>query len=1144
MNTATGGSRQQQQASGTAHRAKGLHGHPLEGNTVRTAAAEALGTFVLVLAITSTAVAATLAKPLAGAPYGSLAVPVAGGLALAVLAASLGHLSGAHLNPVAATSRQAWVSSVSRWALSPVAAATARSTAAARLASRLRLVLMETYTFLFTDIEGSAALLRRLGQGAYEQVLADHLALIRSAVAAHGGSEANTLGDGFFAAFSSPRACVAAVLEMQQAIEAHAWPGGEQVRVRMGIHTGEAEQTGAGLAGLDVHRAVQVAAVAHGGQVLVSETAAALVRDSLPPGAALTDLGVHRLKDLGRPEQIFQLNAAGLRAEFPPLRSLGSAALPNNLPAQLATFIGRRRELAEVRALIESSRLVTLTGAGGCGKTRLGLQVAADLLDGSGDGVWLVELAAVTDQDAVASDIASALRIAAQPGRPVAETLLDALAPQDILIVLDNCEHLIGGCAKTADAILRHCPRVHLLATSREPLGIGGESVYRVPSLSLPGPDDSDSGTPESSDAVALFADRARTQGVSLAAGEQAAELVVSVCRRLDGMPLAIELAAARLRTMSLASLHERLDQRFRLLTGGSRTALERQQTLRATVEWSYSLLTGVEQVLLARLSVFAESFGLDAAEAVCGFGGVDALEVAGLLGSLADKSLVMAEPAEGTMRYRLLETIRQFAAERLAEAGEDETAALEAAHCAHFLSVAEAAAPHLTGPEQGRWLARLDAEQANLRRAAEHAAGHAEGIARVLRFGVALRRYWMARSRYEEAFGLLGPALQLPEARADAGLFGAALVTAVFTARAAGSGTARRLGEQALEVARQLGDERLLIESLAVSCEAYFFAGEPETGRPLGEEAVERARQLANDVLLGESLMECLLCSDLIDPARYRQLFAEAIACTRRSGDQLMSRYLYNNAGVQALQAGDVSAARAHLGAAAQAMQAIGENSANVPTNLGWVLRQESDPNAARSMFEAALRTARRNGDRHGIAYASLGLACLAADWGEWHQAGVLHGVAQAFLDRAGEPWEELEARYRRASLDDVRARLGADRADRAYAEGMALSVDEALDLARGQLTAPDPGQPPEPPGLAQLSARERELIILVARGATDAQIAAQLYIAISTVRSHLDRIRDKTGCRRRADLTRLAMQAGLVEPAAPWAAAGPPGP
>ena len=458
---------------------------------------------------------------------------------------------------------------------------------------------------------------------------------------------------------------------------------------------------------------------------------------------------------------------------------------------------------------------------------------------------------------------------------------------------------------------------------------------------------------------------------------------------------------------------------------------------------------------LLRPLSVFAESFDLDAAEAVCGFGDIEALDVAGLLGSLADKSLVQAEPAGGTLRYRLLETIRQFAAERLAEAGEDEAAALAAAHGAHFLGVAEAAAPHLTGRDQGRWLARLDAEQANLRRAAEHAAGHPEGTARVLRFGVALRRYWMARDRLEEARGLLVPALRRPEARADPGLFGAALVSATIAAHAVSSGTARQLGDQAVEVSRRLGDERLLIESLAVSCDAYFFAGEPAKGLPLGQEAVERARRLGDDVRLGESLMEYLLCSDLIDPARYGQLFAEAIACTRRSGDQLMSYYLYNDAGLRALRAGDVPAARAHLDAAAQAVRVIGESSL-VSVNLGWVLCQEGDPDGARSMFGAGLRVSRRNGDHAGIAYASLGLACLAADRGDWHQAGVLHGVAQAFLDRAGEPWEELEARYRRESLDDVRARLGADQFDGAYAEGMALSVDEALDLARGKLRPP----------------------------------------------------------------------------------------
>ena len=919
-------------------------------------------------------------------------------------------------------------------------------------------VSVGTLTFLFTDIEGSTALLRRLGEGVYPEVLAGHHLVIRSALAAHGGEEVDTQGDAFFAVFSSPKACVAAAAEMQQAIAAHAWPAGEHVRVRMGVHTGEASQTAAGLVGLDVHRAARVAAVAHGGQVLLSESAAVLVRDWLPPGTALRDLGVHRLKDLGRPEQIFQLCMAGLQGEFPPLRSLGNPALANNLPAQLATFIGRERELSQVRALVASSRLVTLTGAGGSGKTRLGLQVAADLLDGSGDGVWLVELAAVSDEDAVVPAICGALGVAARRGQPDLEILVDALAPQDILIVLDNCEHLIGGCAKTADAVLRRCPKVHLLVTSREPLGIGGETVYRVPPLSLPAADDGDILAAEPSDAVSLFVERAREQGASLAVDEETGPLAASICRRLDGMPLAIELAAARLRSMSLAGLRDRLDQRFRLLTGGSRTALPRQQTLRATVEWSHSLLTAAEQVVLRRLSVFAESFDLDAAEAVCGFGDVEAFEVAGLLGSLVDKSLVVADPAGVGLRYRLLETIRQFAAEQLADAAADEAAATGAAHCGHFLALAETAAPHLTGSGQGVWFARLDAEQANLRRAAEHAARDPGGTGQVLCFGVALRHYWIARSLDSEAAGLLLPVLERPEASADPELFAAALTTAALCARNAGLPAAGQLGERGVEVARGLGDDRLLIEALSALCSCYHFAGQPERGFPLGQEAVERARHMGDDFLLGFSLLLWLLTSPLMDPARARQLYTEAIAATERSGDQLRNGVLHNNAAVHALRAGDTVAARAHLDQAAQAMRAIGqENSPHGSTNRGWVLRQENDTEGARPMFEAALRMSRRNADRSGLAYATLGLACLAADHGDWLRAAALHGAAQALTDQIAEPWQELEARYRRDNLHKIRTSFGEEQFGRAYAKGMTLGLDQVLDLAWGRARTPD---------------------------------------------------------------------------------------
>jgi predicted ATPase/class 3 adenylate cyclase len=916
---------------------------------------------------------------------------------------------------------------------------------------------VEIFTFLFTDIEGSTAMLRRLGAAAYAQVLADHHDVIRSGLAAHEGEEVDTQGDAFFAVFSAPGECVAAAVEMQRAIGGRAWPAAEQVRVRMGIHTGAAAKTETGLVGLDVHRAARLAAVAYGGQILVSEATAVLVRDTLPPGAVLRDLGPHRLKDLGRPERIYQLDAAGLAAGFPPLRTLGHPALPNNLPVQPATFIGRDAELAEVRDLIASSRLVTLTGAGGTGKTRLGLQAAAGLLDGTGDGVWLVELAAAAGGDAVAPAISAALGLAGTSGqRPALASLLEALAFQNVLIMLDNCEHLIDACAETADAILRRCPGVYLLTTSREPLGIGGETIYRVPSLSLPGPDDADS--PGSGDAVALFVQRAQEQGVDLPVDEQTAPLLVSICRRLDGLPLAIELAAARLRSISLNDLRSRLDHRFRLLTGGSRTALERQQTLRATVDWSYSLLNGPEQALLRRLSVFAETFDLDAAEAVGGAGHVGAtvpvgsagyFDVTDLLGSLVDKSLVLAEPAGGAVRYRLLETIRQFAAERLVEAGEDEALAAAATHCEYFLRVAETAAPHLTGRDQGRWLAQLDADLANLRRAAEHAASDPAGSALVLRFGVALRRYWLARSRNVEALALLLPVLARPEAGADLRLFGAALVTVTAAGPFADIVPARQCGEQAVELARQLRDDRLLIDALGMLCGAYLFTGEPGRGLRLGQEAVERARRFGDDILLGQCLMCYLLCHDVIDPARSAPLLAEAIACTERSGDRLIQSFLHNNAGVQALLAGDISAARAHLEQAAQATQAFRQEGYIVLANLGWVRREERDLDGARSMFEACLQQSRRTGEQPGIAYAIFGLACLTADQGDWGRAATLHGVAQAFLDRTGEPWQGLEARYRNQSLADVRAHLGDEQFDRACAQGMTLRLDEAIRCA-----------------------------------------------------------------------------------------------
>jgi predicted ATPase/DNA-binding XRE family transcriptional regulator len=763
---------------------------------------------------------------------------------------------------------------------------------------------------------------------------------------------------------------------------------------------------------------------------------------------------------LGLDGQAGELFVAAARGRVPAGEALAAAdgrppgavaaerEVPGNLPAQLSAFIGREKELAEVRALVESFRLVTLTGAGGCGKTRLGLQLAAGLVDEPGDGVWLVELAAVTSKDAVAPAIGAALGLAAQPGQPALETLLGGLAPLDLLIVLDNCEHLIGGCATAADAIVRRCPRVRLVATSREPLRIGGEAIYRVPPLSLPGPGDTGEMVVASSDAVALFADRARAQGTGLAVDEQTAPLVVSICARLDGLPLAIELAAARLRSMSLADLHDRLGQRFGLLTGGSRTAPARQQTLQAAIGWSYALLNCAEQALLRRLAVFAGSFDLAAAEAVGGFGGVQAAGVAGLLGSLVDKSLVVAEPAGAGLRYRLLETIRQFADGRLAEAGQGETDAAQAAHCAHYLSVAETAAPYLTGPDQGGWFTRLDADQANVRRAAEHAASRRGGTAQVLRFSVALWRYWQTRYWDEETALLVG-VLRRPDAAADPALFAEALVTAADLTQATDLPTSLRLAQQAHQVARALGDNRLLVMTCAALCWAYGFAAEWELAWRLGQESVQRARELGDDVLLGESLFAyaSVACADECGP-----LYAEALACTERTGDLWRTLGIHNNAGFIALAAGDIPAARAHLEATMQAAEAIGFPNLISLGNLAEVLRAEHDLDGARSGFEDVVRRSRRTGDKYALAGAILGLACLAADLDDWHRAAVLYGAEHSLVDQIGYRWNPFDARRRQENLDHARAALGDQQLQQAYARGKALSLDQAIDLALGE--------------------------------------------------------------------------------------------
>ncbi len=880
---------------------------------------------------------------------------------------------------------------------------------------------------------------------------------MRAALGRHQGEEVDTQGDAFFAVFSSPRACLAGAIDIQRAMAADPLLAGEKLRVRMGIHSGEAERTATGLVGLDVHRAARVAGVAHGGQVLVSESAAALVRSSLGEGVSLLDLGSHRLKDLGQPERIYQAAADGLETDFPPLKSLDNPALPNNLPAQVGSFVGRRSEVAQVRELLQSGRLVTLTGAGGCGKTRLALQVAAELLDGVGDGVFLVELAAVLDEAVVADAVRETLRIAPQPGRSAEEVLLGALEPQRLLVVLDNCEHLIGACAKLADSLLRHCPNVRLLTTSRETLGISGESIYRVPSLSISREDGL-------GDAALLFLDRARGQGVAIDLGPAERELVASICRRLDGMPLAIELAAARTRSMSLASVHDRLDQRFRLLTGGSRSALERQQTLRATVDWSYSLLNEAERATLRRLSGFAGGFDLPAAEAVCAAEDIDVFDVADLVGSLVDKSLVAIDRAGADDRYHLLETIRQYAAERLLEEGETAVRSVAGRHAEHYLSLATTAEHFLTGPEQVHWMRRLSADDENLRRAVEHLASDRAGTEQLFRFAKALGAYWLADVPFAELSELLLPRLADPPAEVDRVLYGYALLVGAGLNRFQ-LGAAMPLVERALAVARETGDERLLVIALAGSADCSFILRASSDGLPLAEEAVERARRLQDPVLLAASLGTLMTLRAETDPQAVPALLEEALAAAALAGNKRAELSLLNNAAVVALRTGEIEVAERQLERAYERREELGGLLHHVLVNLGWARWERKLDGEARTSFEEALHQSRRNGDSAGLAYSTLGLACLEAAARRCGRAAVLLGSADGQFERIGEILIAPEDRYHDEAVASARSALGPEEYERRALRGRAMGVQESFEFSLAppspEETSPAPATP-----------------------------------------------------------------------------------
>lgn len=919
-----------------------------------------------------------------------------------------------------------------------------------------------TVTLLFTDIEGSTRLWEAEPE-AMTTALRRHDKILRSAIEGTGGFVFKTVGDAFCAAFATPPAALSATLAAQQQLLSESWPTGRPIRVRAALHTGVCEERDNDYFGPAVNRTARLEAIAHGGQVVLSGTTADLLSGLLPDGVRLRDLGQHRLKDLGRPEQVFQLEADELPSSFPPLVSLDNPELPNNLPSLLSAFVGREQELTELGKLLADSRLVTLTGAGGCGKTRLALQAAAEALEGTAEGVWFVDLAPIAEAGQIPAAVAAALGIQAQPGRPLQDSLMDSLREQAALVILDNCEHVIDEAAAFCSRVVRTCPRVRILATSREPLGVDGERVYRVVSLSLP-PQEADSADDLiASDAVRLFVERARVQDPGFVLDDAVASLVSSICRRLDGIPLALELAAARLSSMSLTHLSDRLDQRFRLLTGGSRNVMPRQQTLQATVDWSFGLLTEPERETLLRLAVFAGGFELEAAEAICATEQVDAFGVMDLVGSLVDKSLVVADRTSASVRYRMLETIRQYCAQELLRAGgEAEVLRVRGAHADFYVQLAQEAGQALAGARQGEWLRRLDLEWENLRAACAHL--EAEGrYADVLRLGVGLERFALSRAHGEvlgwlrRAIGRENPGPGTPDRlTTEALLVSSMLVQTVLSKDLAERAVARQDTERGLAMARAMDDDGLTARALMLLAGMAYFERDVAKVQRLSEEGLEIARRIGDSHLLGMELTMFALTA-APDEER-RRILLEALACFRQAGDHLLTVSALNNLHGLCLHAGLLDEGRRYLEDGIAIAEELGASLMLyfLRAELAIALLIDGRHADAAPLVRRNLLTARRIGVGVDVAMVVFAAACCAAWQGEHLVAARLHGAADADI-RAGLAdgtinWSVPERRLQEDEQGRLRQEMGDQAFDDAYRSGGDLTRMQAVELALHQ--------------------------------------------------------------------------------------------
>jgi predicted ATPase/class 3 adenylate cyclase len=915
-----------------------------------------------------------------------------------------------------------------------------------------------TVTLLFTDIEGSARLWERYPD-AMTSALELHDELLRSAIESAGGYVFKTIGDAFCAAFTSAKAAVEAAGAAQLRLHAQAWPEPTNLLVRMALYTGECEERGGDYFGPAVNRTARLVALGHGGQILVARSTSELIRDRMPTGTHVINLGSHSLRGLERPEEVFQLVVDEVSAAFPPLRShVGLLPVerpnPTNLAEPVSSFVGRDSDVAQVVQLLSTSRLVTLTGSGGVGKTRLATEIGRLLLDDMSDGVWLVELASVGDSDMVAAKVQRDLGIVEQLGTSALDTLLDVMTAQRRLVILDNCEQVLDGCALVAETLLRRCPDIKMLLTSREPLRIGGEIIYRVPSLSLP-PEllDGASGL-AGSGAVALFMERAVAQKSDFQVDDRDAALVASICRHLDGVPLALELATARLGSMSLVQLHDRLGQRFALLTGGSRTALPRQQTLAATVDWSYDLLSEPEKALFRRTSVFVDGFDLAAAEGVCALTDITESQIVDHLASLVAKSLVVAESHGDGLRYRLQETLRQYGTERLAETASEPGAASEAdsvadAHATYYLTIAERAEPGLQGRSYGAITRQLEDEDLNVRAAIEHAIETARGADKVLHQFWCAQRYWRDARRPAQSLALLEQALE----RAGPDLSVVRRAQAHYCRSALLRHVDRRLQLEAialaLELAREAGDASLEADALVMYSRSLVENGRNPEAVVAGAQATELARKIDDPKLLGAVLFQYGTTLYFASDPGAEAIYLEALALATRSGDALIEKYLHNNYAFILLDRGNLADARRHQESSLELSGTeLSSRTVAQYDSLAEIIFEEGDVQRAAALQIELLRFSRLNGLLATVPYQVSGLACCASKLDQPERAALLHGGAEALLLTTTEVWELFEVGVRARDIESLRERLG-EEFDRLYEQGFAMPHDDIIKLA-----------------------------------------------------------------------------------------------